>query len=239
MASLIRQLASMTYRGRAKELGYKAEFDLERGIADYLAMLRQMKARRLILASRNSDRQVTRRPSRYTTGVFMRSTLELPRLSLAERDRRYAAVRKQMAARGLDAIVLWGWPMMWDFYTANARYLSPIGGNAEFNVLIFPAVGEPTSIIQMPTFLEGWKRGAELGQRHPPTHQDLGRFRGQPHQGVEVRPKQDRDGRSRRSTGPGWLAAARRLQTTHHLVTGCKHRWSRRHAGENPRHQER
>ena len=58
-----------------------------------------------------------------------------------------------MAARGLDAIVLWGWPMMWDFYTANARYLSPIGGNAEYNVLIFPAVGEPTSIIHMPTFL--------------------------------------------------------------------------------------
>jgi Xaa-Pro dipeptidase len=87
----------------------------------------------------------------------MRSTLELPQLSLAERDRRYAAVRKQMATRGLDAIILWGWPMMWDFYTANARYLSPIGGNAEFNVLIFPADGEPTSIIQMPTFVDGWR----------------------------------------------------------------------------------
>jgi Xaa-Pro aminopeptidase len=87
----------------------------------------------------------------------MRARLELPRLSLTERDRRYAAVRKQMAARGLDAIVLWGWPMMWDFYTANARYLSPIGGNAEFNVLIFPAAGEPTSIIHMPTFLDGWR----------------------------------------------------------------------------------
>ena len=59
----------------------------------------------------------------------MRARLEIPQLSLAERDRRYAAVRKQMAARGLDAIVLWGWPMMWDFYTANARYLSPIGVN--------------------------------------------------------------------------------------------------------------
>ena len=54
----------------------------------------------------------------------MRQTLELPRLSLAERDRRWAAVRKEMAARSLDAIVLWGWPTMWDFYTANARYLA-------------------------------------------------------------------------------------------------------------------
>jgi Xaa-Pro aminopeptidase len=62
-----------------------------------------------------------------------------------------------MKARGLDAIVLWGWPLMWDFYTANARYLCPIGGNAECNVLVFPASGEPTAIVQMPTFVEGWR----------------------------------------------------------------------------------
>ena len=87
----------------------------------------------------------------------MRPVLELPRLSLAERDRRYAAVRAQMKTRNLDALVLWGWPMMWDFYTANARYLCPIGGNAEFNVLVFPLEGAPTSIVQMPTFLDGWR----------------------------------------------------------------------------------
>jgi Xaa-Pro dipeptidase len=87
----------------------------------------------------------------------MRDVLEIPRLSLKERDRRWTAVRKEMAAKGLDAIVLWGWPTMWDFYTANARYLCPIGGNAEFNVLVFPAVGEPTSFVQMPTFLDGWR----------------------------------------------------------------------------------
>ena len=78
-------------------------------------------------------------------------------LSLKERDRRWAAVRKEMAARELDGIVLWGWPTMWDFYTANARYLCPIGGNAEFNVLMFPAAGEPTSFIISPTFLDGWR----------------------------------------------------------------------------------
>ena len=38
----------------------------------------------------------------------MLSMKSLPRLSLKERDRRWAAVRKQMAARGLDAVVLWG-----------------------------------------------------------------------------------------------------------------------------------
>src|SRR5262249_30247304 len=40
---------------------------------------------------------------------------------------------------------------------ANARYLCPIGGNNEFNVLVFPADGEPTAIVQMPTFLAGWR----------------------------------------------------------------------------------
>jgi Xaa-Pro aminopeptidase len=87
----------------------------------------------------------------------MRTTLELPRLSRKERDRRWALVRGEMKERGLDCIVLWGWPTMWDFYTANARYLCPIGGNAEFNVLIFPAEGDPTSFVLMPTFIEGWR----------------------------------------------------------------------------------
>ena len=87
----------------------------------------------------------------------MRKVLELPRLSRSERDRRWALVRKRMQERGLDAIVLWGWATMWDFYTANARYLCPVGGNAEFNVLVFPASGEPTCFVQMPTFVEGWR----------------------------------------------------------------------------------
>jgi Xaa-Pro dipeptidase len=87
----------------------------------------------------------------------MRSVLELPRLSLKERDRRWRVTRAAMEARGLDCLVLWGWPAVWDFCTANARYLSPIGGNAEFNVLVFPLKGEPTSFVMMPTFIDGWR----------------------------------------------------------------------------------
>src|SRR5262245_45284867 len=66
-----------------------------------------------------------------------------------------------MKKRGLDALVLWGWPFVWDFYIANARYLCPVGGNAEFNVLVFPAEGEPTCFIQMPTFVEGWRNAQD------------------------------------------------------------------------------
>src|SRR6516164_7094789 len=87
----------------------------------------------------------------------MREKLELVRLSLAERDRRWAAARKEMEARRLDCLVLWGWPAVWDFCTANERYLSPIGGNAEFNILVFPLTGEPTSFVMMPTFVDGWR----------------------------------------------------------------------------------
>jgi Xaa-Pro dipeptidase len=49
---------------------------------------------------------------------------------------------------------------MWDFNIANARYLCPIGGNAEFNVLVFPRAGEPTSFIYSPVFTDYW-RGAQ------------------------------------------------------------------------------
>ena len=82
-----------------------------------------------------------------------------------------------MAARGLDAIVLWGWPMMWDFYTANARYLSPIGGNAEFNVLVFPRGGRADLVhpdADVPGRLgsaQNWVSDIRAAQ------QDLGRFR--------------------------------------------------------------
>jgi Xaa-Pro dipeptidase len=91
----------------------------------------------------------------------MRDLLELPRLSLAERDRRWSRTRKEMRARGIDCLVLWGWPAMWDFCTANARYLCPIGGNAENNTLVFPLEGEPTSYVYMPTFVEYWKRAQD------------------------------------------------------------------------------
>ena len=91
----------------------------------------------------------------------MRDRLELPRMSIAERDRRWSITRDQMRARGIECLVLWGWPAMWDFTTANARYLCPIGGNAENNTLIFPLEGEPTSFVFMPTFVEYWKRAQE------------------------------------------------------------------------------
>lgn len=91
----------------------------------------------------------------------MRKVIEFPRFSMQERDRRWALVRAQMDRENLDCIVLWGWPAVWDFCVANARYLCPVGGNAEFNILVFPRHGDPTCYVQMPTFVEGWRRAQE------------------------------------------------------------------------------
>ena len=40
----------------------------------------------------------------------MRAQLEIPRLSLAERDRRWAAMREEMKRQDLDCLVLCGIP---------------------------------------------------------------------------------------------------------------------------------
>ena len=65
----------------------------------------------------------------------MRTQLELPRLSLQDRDRRWSVVRAEMKREDLDCLILCGFPGQWDFTVANARFLSPIAGNAEFNFL--------------------------------------------------------------------------------------------------------
>ncbi len=87
----------------------------------------------------------------------MRNQLELPRLSHQERDRRWSAVRRMMKEKNLDCLILCGWPVMWDFGVANARYLCPIGGNAAHNMLIFPLNDEPTCFVFSPVMLEYWR----------------------------------------------------------------------------------
>ena len=70
-----------------------------------------------------------------------------PRFSLAERDRRWAAVRKLMAARGVDVIVApqnTGHSM--DFQ-ADARYLTHCGGGGDADIAaVFPLEGDVTAI---------------------------------------------------------------------------------------------
>jgi hypothetical protein len=59
---------------------------------------------------------------------------------LAERDRRWKAVRVEMAAQGIDCLVVSGDQGNWGGNMANPRYLTGIGDRG---FAIFPKEGEP------------------------------------------------------------------------------------------------
>src|ERR1700736_2224206 len=67
------------------------------------------------------------------------------RFSLAERDRRWSAVRKLMARDGIDAIIAPPNNGNSTDWQADARYLSHCGGGADASIgCVFPLQDEPT-----------------------------------------------------------------------------------------------
>lgn len=81
-----------------------------------------------------------------------RPLLHLPRLSLAERDRRWRGVRDEMAARGLDALLVVGNDAFFNMGMANFRYLTHIGAPHGSCACIFPLDGAPI-VYQAPPHL--------------------------------------------------------------------------------------
>lgn len=71
---------------------------------------------------------------------------DVPRLSITERDTRWARVRKLMDRDGLDAIVALHNSSNWDYGNANSRYLSSIGGNTAQVSVVFPRDGAVTAV---------------------------------------------------------------------------------------------
>jgi Xaa-Pro dipeptidase len=82
--------------------------------------------------------------------------LEVPRLSTAERDRRWARVRQLMATEGMAAIVTSPNTSSWDQASAYTRYLSSIGGNNVGASVVFPAEGEVTAVVSPVPGPEHW-----------------------------------------------------------------------------------
>jgi Xaa-Pro dipeptidase len=80
-----------------------------------------------------------------------------PQLSLAERDRRYGAVRAGMAEQGFDVLLAPANSGRWEQLQADARYLSQIGGNATETFVALPREGEPTAFVMNRA---GWWRRA-------------------------------------------------------------------------------
>ena len=96
---------------------------------------------------------------------------EMHQLSLAERDRRYKAVREAMKKAGLDALLIWGDSGKWDWHAANAHYLAQFGGNGAESLMVFPLEGEPDLSIMTagPHQIKGWTEyGCWIKDMHGP-----------------------------------------------------------------------
>lgn len=66
-----------------------------------------------------------------------------PRLSIDERDRRWANIRAEMAQRGLDCLVIWGTDFSYGMADSNLRYVTHVPAVPK-GLCVFPLDGEPT-----------------------------------------------------------------------------------------------
>ena len=111
-----------------------------------------------------------------------------PRFSLEERDRRWAAVRAEMANAGVDVLVGSNNTGHWDHWQSDIRYLTQIGGHCVDAGVVFPIEGEPTGFaindlywgIAAPHWLRdlrptGWRWGEAIGARLKEIATDVGR----------------------------------------------------------------
>jgi Xaa-Pro dipeptidase len=80
----------------------------------------------------------------------------IPTFSLAERDARWARLRRIMARERLDAVV--GVPNSghWDQFQADVRYMTQLGGNATEAAVVFPLDGEVTAVLRGESDIAWW-----------------------------------------------------------------------------------
>jgi Xaa-Pro aminopeptidase len=74
----------------------------------------------------------------------------LPQLSLAERDRRWMALRGAMADNNLDCLFIWGNNRAWGIGLANFRYVTHVG--AREGIALFPLKRDPIVFAGNPHF---------------------------------------------------------------------------------------
>lgn len=77
----------------------------------------------------------------------MESLLDMPRLSLEERDRRWARVRQALEQRDLTCVFSTPHTGHWEMFAADTRYLTHIGGNNSETACVFPLLGEVTAVV--------------------------------------------------------------------------------------------
>jgi Xaa-Pro aminopeptidase len=74
----------------------------------------------------------------------------LPRLSIEERDRRWAAVWEEMTLNNLDCLLVVGDDRAFGQGDANPRYLTQLSGQGMGTVVIFPLEGTPVAFASPP-----------------------------------------------------------------------------------------
>ncbi|GAA0935209.1 M24 family metallopeptidase [Pseudonocardia zijingensis] len=98
-----------------------------------------------------------------------------PHLSVAERDRRWDALRKDMLMAGVDALVLLGNDIYWDMGIANIRYLTGTGAKMGSSALFFldrdpvlyNAVAHMSQPFHFQEALHGWVDDIRIGHGIP------------------------------------------------------------------------
>ena len=74
---------------------------------------------------------------------IMDRTAYVPQLSLAERDRRWRAIREEMILHDLACLLIWSSDVMFGMGEANFRYVTHVGAQRISGLCIFPVEGEP------------------------------------------------------------------------------------------------
>ncbi len=87
--------------------------------------------------------------------------VNLPAFSLPERDRRYKAVRSEMATREIECLIAPQNTGEWDACQPDARYLTSIGGGGTAIAAILPIVGPPIAIIRESRRINFWQRAQD------------------------------------------------------------------------------
>ena len=100
-----------------------------------------------------------------------------PVFSLAERDRRHAAVREKMRERDLAVLVFPHATGEWDNFQPGTRYLACVGGGGMATSLVFPLEGETTVAVRDARRI-GWARDSQkwIADVRSPPEGDWARF---------------------------------------------------------------
>ena len=88
----------------------------------------------------------------------MPEPIELPAPSIAERDRRWKAVREVMDRQGWDILITPSHTGHWGQFQPDSRYLSSIGQTMYECFVVFPKAGEVSAIVRSENMAEWFKQ---------------------------------------------------------------------------------